>query len=161
MKKYFHVLSLSMKNQINYLPSFLVQNVFFVLIIFIMYCLWSVIYSGKPVIEGLTLTQTIWYLTFTEAVELSRSNILKDMQVQVKDGSIAYMMGRPYSYVFYNLFEALGHSLIKLGPILCAGFILGVVFCGMLPGYFTHLPFGLVLFTGGLVLKILWCINIA
>jgi ABC-2 type transport system permease protein len=159
MRKYFHALAFSAKNQFIYLPAFLTQNVFFAVILFTFYSLWSAIYAGKGLIlhhAGLTLSQTLWYLTFTEAIELSKSGVMQDIQTQVKDGSIAYIMGRPHSFIVYNLFDSMGTSVVKIVPILAAGFILGSLFTGILPGYIDHLPFGLVLFLGSLVLNTLW-----
>jgi ABC-2 type transport system permease protein len=160
MRKYFHALAFSAKNQFTYLPAFLMQNVFFLVILFTFYCLWSAIYAGKDLVAGLTMTQTLWYLTFTEAVELSKSGVMRDIQAQVKDGSIAAVMGRPCSFVAYALFDSLGISAVKLAPILVEGFILASLFTGILPGYFTSLPFGLILIVGGIVLNAFWYIAI-
>jgi ABC-2 type transport system permease protein len=70
-------------------------------------------------------------------------------------------MGRPYSFVAYALFDSLGVSAVKLVPILIEGFVLASLFTGFLPGYFTSLPFGLLLIAGGIVLNALWHITIA
>jgi ABC-2 type transport system permease protein len=160
MRKYLRIFQYSARDQLIYLPSFLTRNIFFVVLMFIFYSLWRVIYSDRPTIEGLTIVQTLWYLTFTETVELSRTRVMQQIQEDVKDGTVAYNLCRPYSYVLFHVYRSMGESIIKILPILVEGFILAYIFVGPLPGYFTALPFGLILIIGGLLLNTLWLLNI-
>ncbi len=156
MRKYREIFKYSVRDQLAYLPSFLGRNMFFIIIIFVFYSLWTVIYKNNPVIGGLTIVQTLWYLTFTETIELSKSKIMHQVQEEVKDGTIAYALSRPYSYIIFKLSRSMGESIIKIFPLLTEGFLLAALFCGFLPGYFRALPFGLVLIAGGLLLNTLW-----
>ena len=160
MRKYAGILNYSARDQIIYLPAFLVRNIFFVFVIFIFYSLWRVIYSENPVLAGLTITQTLWYLTFTETIELSKTGIMRQIQEEVKDGSIAYSLIRPYSYVLFKIFRSMGESIVKVFPLLAEGFILAWLFTEPLSGYWRALPFGLILITGGLLLNTLWHVTI-
>jgi len=127
---------------------------------FIFYSLWRAIYAGRPLFAGFTMTQALWYLTFTEAIELSKSRTYVQIQQEVKDGTIAYSLIRPYSYIMYHFSKTMGENIVKVVPMLLEGFLLAFLFTGMLPGYFTHLPYGLLLILGGFVLVTLWQILI-
>ena len=136
MKKYFQVFRISARNQIAYLPAFLARNLFFVMVVFIFSSLWRAIYGGRELLAGLTMTQVLWYFTLTEVIELSKTNVYQEIQEEVKDGTIAYTLIRPFSYITYYFFQAMGQNLVKMGPMLLEAFLLANIFAGYLPGYF-------------------------
>ncbi len=160
IRKYLKIFQCTLRDQLAYLPAFVTGNIFFLVIIFVFFSLWRVIYGDMTLIAGLTITQTLWYLTFTETVELSKSRIYQTIQEEVKDGSIAYALNRPYSYNGFKTARAMGESLVKVVPILLLGFISAFFFVGPLPGYTRALPFGLILIVGGLLLNTLWMLTI-
>ena len=160
MKKYLRTFTYSLRSTTAYLPSFAMRNIFFLVILFVFYSLWKAIFAAKPGFSELTLTQILWYLTFTETIELSKSRVMWEVQQEVKDGTLAYTLQRPYSYPLYQLARSAGESMIKIIPILCMGFVVAVIAVGPLPGYLSALPFGLILITGGIVLSALWYIAI-
>ena len=55
MKKYLNIFTYSVRDQIIYIKSFLIKNVFFIIIIFIFYSLWKVVFADKLLIAGLVL----------------------------------------------------------------------------------------------------------
>jgi ABC-2 type transport system permease protein len=156
LRKYARILWFSARDQFAYLPAFLVRNLFFVVIVFIFWSLWRVVFAGKAVIAGLTLVQTLWYLTFTETVELCKGRIFVQVQEEVKDGTLAVMLCKPYSYALFHLSRAMGESMVKILPILAEGALLGILIVGPLPGYLLSLPLGIVLIVAGLLLTNLW-----
>ena len=156
LRKYIKIFSCTVRDQFAYIPAYIIGNIFFVVILFVFFSLWSVIYRGRELIAGLSLTQTLWYLSFTEAVELSKARVYTQIQEEVKEGSIAYALGRPYSYNGFKIARALGESLVKAVPVMALGFIVCFLFSGMLPGYLRALPFGLILIVGGIILNIMW-----
>lgn len=160
LSKYGRIFSCTMKDQLVYLPAFMVGNLFFLVILFTFFSLWRVIYGDRPALAGLTMAQTLWYLTFTETIELSKCRIYLTIQDEVKDGSVAYALNRPYSYNGFKTARAMGESVVKVVPVMILGFLAALFFVGPLPGYFRALPFGLVLILGGLVLNTLWMLNI-
>jgi len=160
MRKYFRILRYAARDQVAYLPAFLARNLFFVIILFIFSSLWKVIYAGQSLIAGFSVVQALWYLTFTETVELSKSRLLTRIQGEVKDGSLAVTMTRPYSYPLSHFFHAMGESMVRLLPILAVGFLFATLFVGPLPGYFKALPFGLILLLCGMALDTLWLLCI-
>ncbi len=156
MRKYFDILSTELKNQVAYIPSFMLRNIFFIVIMLIFFALWSVVYSSGGFNGMFTLNQMIWYLTITECIELSKSRIYWDVQEEVKSGSIAYTIGRPYNYNLFQIFKSLGTSLIKIVPLLIMGFVIAFILVGFLPNYFKALPFGLIVIIGGVILNTIW-----
>ena len=160
MNKYAKIFRVTVKDQFAYIPSYIVGNIFFVVILFVFFSLWRVIFAGRSTIEGLTIVQTLWYLSFAEVVELAKPRVYSQIQEEVKEGSIAYSLNRPYSYNGFKAARALGESLVKAIPILAIGFVFCMLFVGPLPGYLHNLPFGLIVMTGGIVLNILWSIII-
>ena len=97
---------------------------------FIFFALWSVVYSSGGFDGAFTLNQMIWYLTITECIELSKSRIYWDVQDEVKSGSIAYTIGRPYNYNLFHIFKSMGTSLIKIVPLLIMGFVIAIILGG-------------------------------
>lgn len=156
VRKYLSIFKISVRDQLQYLPAFLSRNIFFLIILFIFYSLWRVIFSERSVVAGYTIVQTLWYLTFTETIELSKPRAFQQIQEEVKDGTIAYALLRPYSYVFFNVPRFLGESLVRIFPIMIEGFIVAAILVGFLPGYFRALPFGLILILGGIIINVLW-----
>lgn len=156
MKKYYDVIKIEFRNQLIYIPAFLIKNIFFIVIMLIFYTLWRVVYSSGGFNGLFTLKQMVWYLTFTECIELSKSTIYWDVQSEVKGGEIAYTISRPYNYNLFQVAKSMGTSLVKLIPLLIMGFIIASVLVGVLPGYFKALPFGIVILVGGIILNTVW-----
>jgi ABC-2 type transport system permease protein len=160
MRKYARIFSYAARDQLVYLPSFLVRNIFFLIILFVFWSLWKVIFAGRELLSGLTIVQTLWYLTFTETIELSKSRVFGQVQQEVKDGTVAVTLSRPYSYTSFHFSRAMGESVVKIVPILLEGLILATLLVGPLPGYVRALPFGLILIVAGLAVTNLWMLAI-
>lgn len=156
MKKYIDILQTEFKNQLVYIPAFMLKNIFFIIIMWIFFTLWKVVYSSGNMQGIFTLKQMIWYLTFTECIELSKGRVYWDVQDEVKSGSIAYTLSRPYSYNLYQLSRTIGESLVKLMPLLVMGYIIATIMVGTLPRYFSIILPGLLVLIGGMVLTSLW-----
>jgi len=144
LRKYSTVFSIASRDQLIYLPSFLARNIFFVVVMFVFFSLWRAVFGTSSTVAGFTVVQMLWYLSFTEAIELSQSRIFIPISEEVKDGTVAYSLNRPYSYVFFWISRAMGENLVKVVPLLAEGFVLALILVGPLPGYVHALPVGLV-----------------
>ncbi|MBN1648667.1 MAG: ABC-2 family transporter protein [Spirochaetales bacterium] len=160
MNKYVMILKNGARNQLVYLPAFITRNLFFIVLIFVFFSLWRVIYADRQCIAGMTMAQVLWYFTFTENVELGKSRFFTEIQSQVKDGTIAYSLLRPYSWIFFTAANEMGRNMIRLVPMMLEGFVMASIFVGVLPGYFTALPFAFVLLVMALLLTVAWQIII-
>ena len=152
LRKYATVFGIAGRDQFVYLPAFLVRNIFFFIILFIFFSLWRVIYTGTHTIAGFTMVQILWYLTFTETIEMSQTRIFVPISQEVKDGTVAYSLGRPYSYLLYWISRGMGENVVKAAPLLLEGMVIAIIMVGRLPGYLTALPFGLVTIVGGILI---------
>lgn len=133
LSKYFYVSKISLSNNLVYVWNFIVRNFFFIFIIYIMLMLWENIFSQKgSSIAGFTLNQMIWYLIVTEMITLSRSNVFQEVSRDVKNGNIAYMLNKPYNYIWYSFFNSLGEISVKLLMNLIIGIIIGFIYVGPL-----------------------------
>lgn len=152
LAKYGTVFRIASRDQFVYLPAFVMRNIFFVVIMFIFFSLWRAVYSGATVVAGFTMVQTLWYLTFTETIELSQTRIFGPISGEVKDGTIAYQLTRPYSYILYWISRGMGENLVKAVPLMIEGFLLALIMVGPLPGYFRALPLGVLTLVLGILL---------
>jgi ABC-2 type transport system permease protein len=160
MKKYLRIFRYAARDQLMYLPTFLIRNLFFVVIVFTFWSLWKVIFAGRGALAGLTITQTLWYLTFTETIELSKSRVLFQVQEEVKDGTLTVTLSRPYSYPLFHLSRAMGESVVRIVPILLEGTILCTLMVGPLASLLPTLPQGLLLIVMGVAVTNLWMLLI-
>jgi ABC-2 type transport system permease protein len=123
MRKYFAVFKINLINHLAYPGELFTRSLMILLFMWIFFQLWRVTYSaaGTPIINGLTLHDTMWYLLLAETLEIGRPRLARVVSQQVKDGSIAYLLNKPYDFILYQLASGLGESL----PRLCMLFLLG------------------------------------
>jgi ABC-2 type transport system permease protein len=77
--------------------------------------LWRVTFSaaGAEVINGLTLRDTLWYLMMAETITLSQPRLGSNIAEAVKDGSIAYVLNKPYNFLLYHLSTSMGETVFR------------------------------------------------
>jgi len=121
--KYGAITLINLQNQLAYVWDALGRAVFIILIMFIFVQLWSAAYDsqGAAEIAGLTLSDTIWYFLIAEMIELGKFRHDQQISDEVKDGSIAYTLNRPYNYLAYHFFNGLGETVIKMILIFLLG----------------------------------------
>jgi len=66
--------------------------------------LWSATYEaqGAAQIAGLSLGDTTWYHVLAETVVLGNNGFAEQVAQDVRDGSVARALGRPYNYLLYH-----------------------------------------------------------
>ncbi|HML24863.1 MAG TPA: ABC-2 family transporter protein [Aggregatilinea sp.] len=132
--KYAAIMRINVQNSVAYIWDAAGQGVFIVLFIFIFSQLWHATFAAQDatVIGGLTLNQTLWYFVWAELIELSKIRVSFTIQDEVKDGSLAYTLGRPYNYVLYHLFSGLGSVGIRMISVLVFGAVIALTQVGPL-----------------------------
>lgn len=162
-RKYMELIKITVSNNFVYFWSFLVKNLFFVLIMLVYLLLWKNIYATKGAqIAGFGINSMIWYLVVTEIITLSRPNGHVQINKDVKDGSIAYLLNKPYHYVLYNISLFIGDFSVKFVANCLTGVAVGIVFVGFLSGFnIGHLPFILMSILVGCLINFLIYMNIA
>ena len=130
--KYAAITMTNLQNQLAYVWEALNRAVFIVLIMFVFIQLWTAVYEsqGATEIAGLSLAATIWYFLIAEVMELGKIRHDERISEEVKDGSVAYTLTRPYNYLAYHFFNGLGETAVKMTLIFLLGLPLVVYYAG-------------------------------
>lgn len=136
-RKYQAITRINLQNSLAYLWDALSQTVMVALFIYIFAQLWTATFASQNTnsIGGLTLNQTIWYFVWAELVTLSKINPVGTIQEEVKDGSLAYTLGKPYNYVLYHFFRGLGAVGIRMSTVLVIGALVAFSQTGVLKSF--------------------------
>lgn len=135
IKKYWVIARISLQNALTYRASVLTKFVMYTLFIYVFMRLWTTIYQDGSV-HGYSLVQIVWYLIMTELIAFGFStNIYRTMNSDVRDGTIAYMIGRPTHYILYQLANALGQTMLNIALFSVLASALGLLFVGPLPTF--------------------------
>ena len=69
MRKYIYILKTTFLDSIQYVSSILFKFIGYFISIFVMFSLWSYVYSdASNIINGYTLTQMMWYILMSEII---------------------------------------------------------------------------------------------
>jgi ABC-2 type transport system permease protein len=100
-------------------------------------------------INGLTLAMVIWNLVFVQSFNVaSRPAVSRIIDEEVKTGTLAYSIGRPYIYNLFHYFGFLG----RVAPSLATNVLLGGLIGFVLVGPISVTPSGLL--AGALLLAL-------
>jgi ABC-2 type transport system permease protein len=108
VRKYSHVLSVGIQNNLTYRFNFLARTLFsFIPLIAILY-MWRTIYEGKgpdAAVGSYTLAQMISYYLLTTIVDALSAVTEDDWQIagDIKDGNISQFLLKPIDYLTYRL----------------------------------------------------------
>ncbi len=133
--KYLAVLRVSAANNLAYISEVLFRAIFLLVFIFVFLQLWTVTYAAKGVHElgGYTINNIIWYVATTEIIALSLPPLNRQIDQEVRSGQLAYLLGRPCSYVLYRFAQYLGERLVRLAINIPSALILAWIFVGPPP----------------------------
>ncbi len=135
LRIYAVIAKVSFMSAFTYRATVIAAFLFYTLFVYVFTMLWRAIYQEGSV-HGYSYTQLVWYLIMTEFVgSACGTNIFRTMNEDVKSGSIAYLLGRPAHYVFYQLANALGQMLLSIVSFGSLAAVLGLLFVGPLPGF--------------------------
>jgi ABC-2 type transport system permease protein len=128
------------------------------LFMWIFFQLWSVVFSasGNKQLGGFSLRDAMWYFLLAETIELGRPRLARVITEQVKDGSIAYLLNKPYDFLLYQLSNGLGESLPRMGMLFILGGILVWKMAGPPPALINW-PIALIIIIGAWLLH--FCFN--
>jgi ABC-2 type transport system permease protein len=115
MRKYFAIFRVTLINSLAYPGELIGRSLMILPFLWIFYQLWQVTFAAAGVdeINGLTVGLTLWYLMLAETIELSRPRLGSTISEAVKDGSIAYILSKPYDFLLYHYSNALGETLFR------------------------------------------------
>jgi ABC-2 type transport system permease protein len=115
IRKYWAIFQITMINSLAYPGELIGRSLMIVPFMWIFYELWSVTFRsvGTDEINGMTLYSTLWYLMMAETIELSRPALARTISDNVKDGSIAYILNKPYSFLLYHFSNSMGETVFR------------------------------------------------
>ena len=114
-RKYWAIFQITMLNSLAYPGELIGRSLLIVPFMWIFYQLWKVTFqtAGTETINGMTLYATMWYLMMAETIELSRPALARTISDTVKDGSIAYILNKPYSFLLYHFSNSMGETVFR------------------------------------------------
>ncbi len=123
MKKYFAIFRVTLINSLAYPGELIGRSLMILPFMWIFHQLWSVTFAaaGAQEINGLTVRSTLWYLMLAETIELSRPRLGNTISEAVKDGSIAYILSKPYDFLLYHYSTSLGETIFRAAMNILLG----------------------------------------
>lgn len=158
IRKYLAIFNINLLNNLAYPAELATRSLMIILFMWIFYQLWRITFAaaGTGSLSGLTLRDTMWYLLLAETLELGRPRSSRLISQQVKEGSIAYLLNKPYNFLLYQMSSGLGESLPRMGML----FLLGggtVWFLAGPPPPLANWPLAAVALAGAWLLH--FCVN--
>lgn len=145
MRKYIVIFKATLMENLQYIMNIIFSFIIYFMMLFVFICLWNYIYSDSSnLINGYAMGQTIWYVILTETLWFGSRNATLSRQItdDIKSGTIAYGINKPYHYILYIVSRHLGEITLKMFLYTAAGIVIGCCFLGPLPNFtFYHLPF--------------------
>lgn len=136
MKKYLYIFKAEFMTKLQYVVDLVIDYILFAMMIFLFMNLWNYIYSDpSELIHGYSMQEMIWYIVVTEVLymTLKGARLCKEISKDVKSGSIAYKVNKPYSYILFNLSSHLGKIFLDNILYIALSLILGTIFIGNIP----------------------------
>jgi len=127
VRKYWAIFQTTLVNSLAYPGELIGRSLMILPFMWIFYQLWKVTFaaSGTDTINGLSLQETLWYLMMAETIEFSRPRVARTIAENVKDGSIAYLLNKPYDFLAYHYSVSMGETIFRaLLTALCGGAVM-------------------------------------
>ena len=115
-QKYLAIFKIQIINSAAYPLDLATRSITMILFMYIFASLWDATYRamGQTAIAGLSLRDTLWYLMIAETIVLSKPRLAHTIAESVKDGSIAYLLNKPYNFLLYHFSVAFGDGTLRL-----------------------------------------------
>lgn len=140
--KYWTICKTQVVNTLAYPGELAWRSLSIVLFLWVFANLWRVVYSAKSAqaISGFTLREVLWYLMLAETIELGKPRLARTIAEAVKDGSVAYLLNKPFNFILYHLAAGMGDSLVRGGLTALFGSIIVWLMMGPPPEPRNWLP---------------------
>ena len=115
LQKYWAIFQITLVNSLAYPGELIGRSLLIIPFMWIYFQLWTVTFraGGSNTLNGLTLYSTMWYLMMAETIELSRPALARTISDNVKDGSIAYLLNKPYDFLLYQFSNSMGETIFR------------------------------------------------
>ncbi len=130
--KYWAVFRMSVASSLAYITEVVFRALLLVALMVIFVQLWETTYSAQPGarLGDFTLRDIIWYLAIAEMLATSVPALNRRIDGEVRSGDLAYLLGRPCSYVLYQYAYYLGERVVRLAMAGLVAALLALVFVG-------------------------------
>ena len=125
-------LKVNLRDQGAYLGELAIGCGILVVFLCILGSLWQATYRAQntETLAGLTWPQMVWYVTFTEAMVMSRVNVARRIDEDVRTGDLAYGFLRPGGYLTARLGAYVAERLVRFGFTLSVGALVAMLIAG-------------------------------
>lgn len=140
--KYFEVFKINYRETSTYFVAIISRSITVVFRVWVFTQLYTMTFSSNNVSEvnGFTVASTIWCLSLVQTIQSASrpepSTIIED---EVKSGSLAYSINKPYSFFLFHLSSMFGRIFPRLIFILIPTVLITYFFVGG----FNFTPIGL------------------
>ncbi len=119
--KYVEMFKITLVGNLVYVQDVLARQVFLIIIMYVFVQLWTTTYrwEGAAAIAGFSMPQMIWYLALSESIVMGVSRTGAEIDSEVKSGSLAYSLTKPYDYTLFNYAKYMGGSVVRFFMNLC------------------------------------------
>jgi ABC-2 type transport system permease protein len=128
--KYFEVFKVTLLSNLAYVYDVLARQLFLVIVMFVFFQLWRTTYrwEGATTIAGFTMRQMIWYLALSESMMMAMPRSGADIDSEVKSGSLAYSLSKPYKYPWFHYARYMAEAVVRFaGNLLVTGTVTWVM----------------------------------
>ncbi len=160
MRKYLNVTKMVILEKSQYIYNQLFKMIMYAIFIYIFLQLWKYMYADTNIIAGYTLIQMAWYVAFTEIMYggfLPRT-IRKDLSEEIRSGKIAYILNKPFNYIFYVISKYFGDAAIGFITYFTSGILISYLIIGPIPSFsIVAIPFLLItMFLASMVMALIY-----
>ncbi len=141
LRKYLFIFKATLIESLQYVMNIFLGFISFFMMLFVFINLWNYIYADSTkLIDGYTMNQMIWYVILTEILWYGTRNRTLTAQISddIKSGTIAYGLNKPYHYISYIIAKHIGEIAVKFVLFLMAGLAVGLLFNGPIPGFHLY-----------------------
>jgi ABC-2 type transport system permease protein len=133
VQKYLAVMRVSIASNLAYMMEVVFRGLFLVVLIFVLGQLWKTTYSarGAKLLSGFSISDMIWYLAAAETIATSMPTLTRRIDQEVRSGQLAYLLGRPCNYIFYNFAQYMGERLVRLAINGVVAGVVALIFVGL------------------------------
>jgi len=157
--KYIAIAKISYFSATAYVLNLLAGSLIILIRAWIYTQLYTVAYTSYSLeqVGGLTVVMVVWSLTLTQSFQTSArpyASVL--IEEEVKSGTLAYSINRPYSYILFHYFQFMGRVVANLGTNLILGFIFTLILIGNISFTWQGVLFGTITLFFGYIIEFLF-----
>jgi ABC-2 type transport system permease protein len=162
-RKYAEVGKINMVNSLHHSTNLFGRGMILLVRLWIFTQLYRVTYEVQhaTVINGLTLAMIIWNLVFVQGFQIaSRPAVSRLIDEEVKTGTLAYSINRPYIYNLFHYFGFMGRVVPSLMVNVLLGSLIAIVMVGPIQVSLSGILAGSVLLFFGYMLDFFMSLGI-